>query len=68
MTLTAMLTPGQLNALKQGWRFIRVFAAVFVPEVVGIQGPITRAAVIALVPAAVEVAYRQWRPVAKVTP
>lgn len=56
------------TAAKQTWRFIRVFAAVFVPEVVGIDGPITRAAILALIPAALEVAYRQWRPVTPPTP
>jgi len=64
--IQALLTPKQANLLKQGWRFVRLFVPVFIGEVAVLPGPVTEKALLALIPGALEVAYRQWRPVAPV--
>jgi hypothetical protein len=42
-------------------RFFRIFAAVFVPQLVALSGhDVTRSAILALIPAALEAAFRQF--------
>ena len=57
------VTAAEKADLAQAWRFVRIFLAVFIPEIITVNGYVGRSAILAAIPGAIETAYRMWRPV-----